>query len=71
VLSGEFSNNVGIGFLVRRGEIVGRVKNTMVAGNIYDLLKNRQVVLSDRAEWVYGLLHVPAIAIEGVDVISK
>jgi PmbA protein len=71
VLSGEFSNNVGLGFLVRRGEIVGRVKNTMIAGNIYNLLKHQLLALGDQAEWVRGLLHVPAIAVDGVDVISK
>jgi PmbA protein len=71
VLAGEFSNNVSLGFLVRRGEIVGRVKNTMIAGNIYDLLSDQLIGLSDRAEWVYGMLHTPAIAIDGVGVASQ
>jgi PmbA protein len=71
VLSGEFSNNVSVGFLVRNGEIVGRVKNTMVAGNVYTLLKERLIALSDAPRWVYGLLQVPAIAIDGVSVVSK
>ena len=34
ILSGEFSNNVSVGYLMQYGKVVGRVKNTMVAGNV-------------------------------------
>lgn len=71
VLGGEFSNNVSVGFLVRKGEIVGRVKNTMIAGNVYDLLQDGLIGLGDRPEQVYGVLRVPAIAVDGVGVVSK
>ena len=71
VLSGEFSNNVSTGFLVRNGEVAGRVKNTMIAGNVYELLKDQLIGLSDRAEWVFGILNTPAIAIDGVGVTSQ
>ncbi len=70
-LAGEFSNPVLLGFLVRKGEIVGRVKNTMIAGNVYDLLKDKLIALSDRPEWVFGFVHTPAIALDGVSVASK
>lgn len=71
VLSGEFSNNVSTGFLVRKGEVVGRVKNTMIAGNVYELLKDQLIGLSDRPEWVFGMLNTPAIAVDGVGVVSQ
>jgi PmbA protein len=71
VLAGEFSNNVALGYLVRKGEIIGRVKNTMIAGNVYELLKDQLVALSDQAEWVYGMLQAPAIALDGVGVASQ
>jgi PmbA protein len=70
VIAGEFSNNVSLGFLVRGGEVVGRVKNTMVAGNVYELLKDHLLALGDRAEQVWGSLFVPAIALDGVGVVS-
>lgn len=70
-MAGEFSNNVSLGFLVRRGEVVGRVKDTMIAGNAYELLANRLVALGDRAEWVYGVMCVPPIVVDGVGVASK
>jgi len=71
VMAGEFSNNVSVGFLVRHGQIIGRVKNTMIAGNVYELLKHKLLALSDDLAWVFGLLHVPAIAVDGVSVASK
>jgi len=37
--NGDFSSNVALGFLMENGEIAGRVKNTMLAGNIFELLK--------------------------------
>jgi PmbA protein len=70
-LAGEFSNNVSMGFLVRKGEVVGRVKNTMIAGNVYELLRDQLIGLSDRADWVLGIAKTPAIAIDGVGVVSQ
>jgi len=71
VMSGEFSNNVALGFLVRKGEIVGRVKNTMIAGNIYDLLKDNLLAIGDQPQWIGGAAYAPAIAVNGVSVASK
>jgi PmbA protein len=71
VMAGEFSNNVSVGFLVRNGEIIGRVKNTMIAGNVYELLRDQLIALSDETSWVFGMLHVPAIAVDGVGVAGR
>lgn len=40
VLMGEFSVNIDLGFKIEQGKIKGRIKNAMVTGNIYELLKN-------------------------------
>ncbi len=69
VLAGEFSNNVELGFLIRRGEVVGRVKNAMIAGNAYELLRDHLFALSDRPQWVMGRLYTPAIALDRVSVV--
>jgi PmbA protein len=50
-ISGEFSVNVSLGFKIANGEIVGRVKNLMLAGNVYDALQDL-VAISDHTEWV-------------------
>ena len=69
--SGDFSNTVGVGFLIEGGEIVGRVKNVMIAGNSYRLLKENLIGLSDAPEWFFGRICCPAIAISGVSISSK
>ncbi len=71
IASGEFSNNVAIGFYVRNGEVLGRVKNTMIAGNSYELLKGELIELGRELEWAYGLLRAPAILVDGVGVTSQ
>jgi PmbA protein len=38
-INGEFSVNVFLGYKVEQGELVGRVKDVMLAGNVYDALK--------------------------------
>ncbi|MBN1550532.1 TldD/PmbA family protein [bacterium] len=35
IIQGQYSMNVGIGFYVKKGSIIGRAMDTMIAGNIY------------------------------------
>jgi len=65
--NGDFSCNVALGFLVENGEITGRVKDTMVSGNIYDLFKKNVVVAKD-CDWSG---EVPGMLVDGVNVSSK
>jgi PmbA protein len=69
-LSGEFSNNVSVAYKVENGEITGKVKNTMIAGNVYDLLDGK-IKLGKEAEWVGGSLKSPAIVVDDVNVVQK
>ncbi|MCR4404786.1 MAG: TldD/PmbA family protein [Candidatus Acetothermia bacterium] len=71
ITSGEFSNNVAVGFYVRDGEIFGRVKNTMIAGNSYELLRERLIGLGSEVKWAYGFFRAPPILIDGVGVVSR
>ena len=70
VLGGEFSGNVLLGYKVENGEIVGRVKDTMVSGNIYDVLKELAAI-GRKAKWVGGTLWTPALYLTGLAVASK
>jgi len=70
VLGGDFSGNVLLGFKVENGKIVGRVKDTMVSGNIYQLLDQMAAIGSD-ARWVGGSLNTPSIYCPSVSVASK
>jgi PmbA protein len=68
-ISGDFSVNVDLGYLVKRGEIVGRVKDTMVSGNAYHALKN-VVALGNDGDW-NGPCHTPSILVEGLSVTAN
>ncbi|MEO1692282.1 MAG: metallopeptidase TldD-related protein [Cyanobacteria bacterium J06631_6] len=70
VLAGEFSVNIDLGYKVEQGKIVGRVKDTMVAGNIFEAFTNL-VDLSDRPEWVGSSSYVPHILFSGLGVAAR
>ncbi|MEW6359242.1 MAG: TldD/PmbA family protein [Planctomycetota bacterium] len=67
VLAGEFSVNLDLAFLVENGEIVGRVKDCMVAGNVFDLWKEKLLALGREAEW-QGALCAPPVLLDAVSV---
>jgi predicted Zn-dependent protease len=53
VISGASSNKLSLGFKIEGGEIVGRVRDVSVGGNIYQDLQRIEAV-SLESEWVYG-----------------
>ena len=69
IINGDFSVNIALGFKIENGEIVGRVKNAMLAGNAYDAL-NKIEALSSDPEW-YASYHVPAIKVSELSVVAK
>jgi PmbA protein len=70
VLGGDFSGNVLLGYKIEKGKIAGRVKDTMVSGNVYRILKQIAAVGSETA-WVGGFLQSPPIYFTGVSVAGK
>jgi len=69
-LGGDFSGNVVLGFKIEKGDIVGRVKDTMVSGNIYHLLNQITAIGSD-CKWVGGALCTPSLYFPSVSVASR
>ena len=53
ILGGDFSGNVLLGYKIENGKIAGRVKDTMVFGNVYELLKDIAAIGSD-GRWLGG-----------------
>lgn len=68
-ISGEFSVNVDLGYRVEKGQIIGRVKDTMVAGNVYTALKNL-VELGGDADW-NGSCYTPSVIVEGLSTTGR
>lgn len=67
IINGDFSCNVALGYRVRNGEVAGRVKNTMIAGNIYELVRGDVEVSSD----VDYQGRFPHVVIDGVSVAGQ
>lgn len=65
-LSGDFSANVELGYCVENGQITGRVKDTMVAGNIYSALNNLIALGSDSQ--ISGSYDTPSIMVDSLSV---
>jgi PmbA protein len=70
IISGAFSNPLSLAFKIEKGEIVGRVKDASIAGNIYNVLKNVAAVSRER-QWVYNNFNLPYILLEDMNVVAK
>ena len=64
IANGDFSGNVALGYRIRNGRIVGRVKNTMVSGNLFELLQRDVAFSSD----VDPVSQMPSAVLGGVRV---
>jgi PmbA protein len=68
-MSGDFSINVELGYRVKNGEILGRVKDTMVSGNVYTALKQILAIGAD-IDW-NGPCYTPSLIVEGLSVTGR
>jgi PmbA protein len=68
-ISGDFSVNIDLGYRVKNGAIVGRVKDTMVAGNAYTALQN-PIRLGGDNEW-QGSIYLPSMVVDSLTVTSR
>lgn len=69
-MSGAFSNTLGLAYAIEGGEIVGRVKDVSIAGNIYQDLREI-AALSRESHWVYGHYRMPYILLPQLNVICQ
>ncbi|MDO8615427.1 MAG: TldD/PmbA family protein [Dehalococcoidia bacterium] len=70
VMGGDFSGNVLLGYKIENGEIVGRVKDTMVAGNVHEALR-RLVAIGSEGRWVGGSLFTSPLWFDRLAVSAK
>ncbi|MFH1485850.1 MAG: TldD/PmbA family protein [Chloroflexota bacterium] len=70
VMAGEFSGNVLLGYRIENGRMVGRVKDTMVSGNIYEVFKDL-VALGRESRWVGSSLRTPPLYCRALSVARK
>jgi PmbA protein len=71
LLAGEFSVNLDLGYRIQNGEIVGRIKNTMVAGNLFEAFNADLQALSAEQSWVFGSALLPGILFRKLGVAAR
>lgn len=67
--NGDFSIGLSPGIYVENGEIVGHVKDAMVAGNIYEVMKN--VVYIENKTYLSNMGVFPSVIFDNVSVAIK
>jgi len=67
-ISGDFSVNIDLGFYIEKGEIKGRIKDTMIAGNVYTALKE-VIALGGDNRWI-GSCYTPSLVLDSLSVIG-
>jgi PmbA protein len=70
VMGGDFSGNVLLGYKIEDGKIVGRVKDTMVAGNVHEALASVAAIGAE-ARWINGTIHTPPLLFDRLAVSAK
>jgi PmbA protein len=69
IINGDFSVNLALAFKIEQGEIVGRVKDAMLAGNAYEALNHIRAIGAE-CEWT-GTMCAPFLQVEALSVVGK
>lgn len=69
ILAGEYSVGVSSGLLIQNGKLVGRVKDCMLSGNVYESLQN--VVDIESTAHPLGNRKNPSLLLDGISVAGK
>lgn len=67
-ISGDFSVNVDLGYGIQQGKVIGRVKDTAIAGNVYQLLQ-QVVALGSERSW-HDSCYTPSLIVDGLSVVA-
>ncbi len=65
-LSGRFGLNVRCGYLIRNGEVVGVVNNSLLMGNMLEAVKSIEMIGSDVVQT--GVISVPTMSFSGAEL---
>ncbi len=70
ILNGDFSVGLSPGLYVEKGKIVGRVRDGMVGGNVYDVLR-RVISVEDRPFIPMGMSPHPCVLLDEISVSGR
>ncbi|MBT4482217.1 MAG: TldD/PmbA family protein [Candidatus Latescibacteria bacterium] len=69
LITGDFAVNIALGFLIDKGEIAGRLSDTMVSGNVYDAFGAVSAMSRDIRQ--YGSFIVPDVTFSELSISGK
>jgi len=69
VLAGDIALNVSSGYRIESGKVAGRVKDTVIAGNVYEMFKSAAAVGDTVRD--LGTFHVPFVMFPGLKVATR
>lgn len=69
-LAGQVSGNIALGFLLKGGQKVGRIKNCALGINVFEAFKDSILGISKERRWVGGSL-LPWILVGGVGISGR
>ena len=70
ILNGDMSIGLSPGLYVENGKVTGRVKDGMVAGNVYELLNN-VIAVEDSSHYTGSVYENPSILLDNVSVVGS
>ncbi len=68
-LSGRFGLNVRCGYVIKNGEIVGVVDNSLLMGNMFDAIRNVELIGNDSTQT--GVINVPTMVFSGTELVGN
>ncbi len=68
-LTGQFTANLDLAYLVEKGEVTGRLKDCMLSDNVFDLMKG-DIMLTDTPRWI-GSVNLPHLYCPEVQYTSQ
>jgi PmbA protein len=71
VISGDFSGNIHLGFKIESGRLAGRIKDCMVAGNVFEAMKRQLVAIGRPAVWEGGAVRLPPMCFASLPISSE
>ncbi len=68
-LSGRFGLNVRCGYIIKNGEVVGVVDNSLLMGNMFDAIRNIELIGRDSTQT--GVINVPTMSFSGAELVGN
>jgi len=69
VLAGDFSVNISLGYKIENGEVIGRVKDAMVAGNIFEI--SRKIAGLGDTLYDFGSVQLPFLMFDDLPIATE